>query len=130
VGNVACGAPLLAAENIEAYISYDASKIRGKAQEYFFLKAVGDSMNKTNISGKTIDSGDFVLIKKQSTADFGNRIVALIGNEATIKKMQKEDGYIRLEPESTNKNNKSILIFDDLLVQGIAVDVIKRGGDN
>lgn len=128
VGNVACGAPLLASENIEAYISYEASKIRGKAQDHFFLRAVGDSMNNTRITGKTIDDGDFVLIKKQSNATNGNRIVALIGDEATIKKMVKGDGYIRLEPESTNPENKPIILFDDFSIQGVVVDVVKKGG--
>lgn len=130
VGNVSCGAPLLAAENIEAYISYEASKVRGKAQDYFFLRAVGDSMNKANISGKTIDNGDFVLVKKQSVANPGSRVVALIGDEATIKKMLKEDGYVRLEPESTNPDNKPIILFDGFSVQGVVVDVIKKGGNN
>lgn len=130
VGNVACGAPLLATENIEAYVSYDATKVRGKAEDYFFLRAVGDSMNNADVSGKTIDNGDFVLVKKQSTADPGSRVVALIGDEATIKKMHSEDGYVRLEPESTNPDNKPILLFDDFSVQGVVVDVIKKGGKN
>jgi len=129
VGNVACGAPLLATENIEAYVSYDASKISGTAQDYFFLRAVGDSMNKANVSGKTIDDGDYVLIKKQSTANPGDRIVVLIGDEATIKKMVPVDGGVRLQPESSNKNNKPIYLFDDFSVQGIAKDVIKKGGN-
>jgi len=129
VGSVPCGTPFLAIENIEAYIPYDSSKVRGKAQDYFFLRAVGDSMNNTNISGKTIDSGDFVLVKKQETANPGDRIVALIGDEATIKKMVPADGAIRLEPESTNPHNKPIYLFDDFSVQGIVTDVIKKGGD-
>lgn len=129
VGNVACGLPLLATENIEAYISYESSKIRGTSQDYFFLRAVGDSMNKTNISGKTIDDGDYVLIKKQTSANAGNRIVAMIGDEATIKKMVHGEGCVRLEPESTNPNNKPILLFDDFLIQGIVTDVIKKGGE-
>ncbi|EKD57449.1 MAG: hypothetical protein ACD_57C00293G0002 [uncultured bacterium] len=127
VGNVACGVPLLATENIEAYVSYDASKIKGTAQDYFFLRAVGDSMNKTNVSGKTIDDGDYVLIKKQSAANSGDRVVALIGDEATIKKLVPVDGAVRLEPESSNPSNKPIYLFEDFSVQGIAADVIKRG---
>lgn len=127
VGNVACGIPLLATENIEAYVSYDASKIRGMAQDYFFLRAIGDSMNQANISGKAIDDGDYVLIKKQSTANPGDRVVALIGDEATIKKMVPVDGAIRLEPESSNLSNKPIYLFEDFSVQGVATDVIKKG---
>ncbi len=128
VGNVACGVPFLATENIEAYIPYDASQIRGSSDDYFFLRAVGDSMNDARVSGKTIDDGDFVLIKKQQTADPGTRVVALIGDEATIKKMVPEDGHVRLQPESTNPRNKPILLFEDFSIQGVVQDVIKKGG--
>jgi len=85
-------------------------------------------MNNAKLSGKTIDDGDFVLIKKQQTADPGSRIVALIGDEATIKKIVPEDGHVRLQPESTNPKNKPIILFDDFSVQGVVVDVIKKGG--
>jgi len=129
VGNVACGMPLLAMENIEAYISYDASQIRGSSDNYFFLRAVGDSMNNTNVSGKSIDDGDFVLIRKQQTADPGARVVVLIGDEATIKKIVPEDSHVRLEPESTNPRNKPIILFEDFSIQGVVEDVIKKGGD-
>lgn len=128
VGNVACGVPLLATENIEAYISYDSSQIRGSSDNYFFLRAVGDSMNDANISGKSIDDGDFVLVKKQQTANPGSRVVALIGEEATIKKFVPEDGHVRLQPESTNPRNKPLILFDDFSIQGIVEDVIKKGG--
>lgn len=126
VGSVACGVPFLAIENIEAYISYNSSSIKGVANDYFFLRAVGDSMNKTKVSGKTIDDGDFVLIKKQQVAYPGSRVVALIDGEATIKRIIPENGYIRLQPESTNPNNKPILLFDDFSIQGIVKDVIKK----
>ena len=129
VGNVACGVPFLATENVEAYIQFDASKISGTPNDYFFLRAVGDSMNNARVSGKIIDDGDFVLIKKQQTADPGSRIVALIGDEATIKKIVPEDGHVRLQPESTNPKNKPIILFDDFSVQGVVVDVIKKGGE-
>jgi len=129
VGNVPCGVPFLAVENIEAYIPYSKSLLHNQPDDYFFLRAVGDSMNNAKISGKSIDSGDYVLVKKQPAADFGSRVVALIGDEATIKKMVKGDGCIRLEPESTNSENKPIILFDDLSVQGVVVDVIKKGGD-
>ncbi len=127
VGNVSCGAPLLAIENIDAYISYDSSKLRGKSDDYFFLKAVGDSMDATNVNGKTIDDGDYVLVKKQDYPDFGKRIVALIGENATIKKLKQGDGHIILEPESNNPANKPIYVFEEISVQGVAEDVIKKG---
>ncbi|MFH1601644.1 MAG: transcriptional repressor LexA [Candidatus Shapirobacteria bacterium] len=127
VGNVACGVPFLATENVEAYISYDASKIGGSPNDYFFLRAVGDSMNATRVSGKAIDDGDFVLVQKQQTADSGSRVVVLVGDEATIKKIIPEDGYVRLQPESTNPKNKPIILLENFSVQGVAIDVIKKG---
>lgn len=127
VGNVACGVPFLATENIEAYIPYDASQINGSADDYFFLRAVGDSMNNTDIQGKTINDGDYVLVKKGQVADPGKRVVALIGEEATIKKYVPESGHVRLQPETTNPKNKPILLFDDFSIQGIVADVIKKG---
>ncbi|MEX0896161.1 MAG: transcriptional repressor LexA [Patescibacteria group bacterium] len=127
VGSVACGAPLLAIENIEAYIPYDTRDLRGNSDDYFFLRAVGDSMNATSINGKTIDDGDYVLVKKQDCPDFGKRIVALIGENATIKRLKRGDGHIILEPESNNPANKPIYVFEEISVQGVAEDVIKKG---
>ena len=126
VGNVACGAPLLAIENIEAYIPYDSTGLRGNSDDYFFLRAVGDSMDATNVNGKTIDDGDYVLVKKQDYPDFGKRIVALIGENATIKRLKRGDGHIILEPESNNPANKPIYVFEEISVQGVAEDVIKK----
>ncbi len=126
VGNVACGTPLLALENTEAYIPFDSSSLKGNADDYFFLRAVGDSMNNANVNGKNIDDGDYVLIKKQDYPSFGQRVVALIGENATIKKLKQGDGHIILEPESTNPRNKPLYIFEDISVQGIVEDVIKK----
>jgi repressor LexA len=126
VGNVACGKPIFAYENIEAYIPYQSAKVAKNKEDYFFLRAVGDSMNKATINGKTIEDGDFVLIEKTTSADYGKRVVALIGDEATIKKMVQGDGCIQLMPESWNESHKPILVFDDLLIQGIVIDVIKK----
>ncbi len=122
VGNVACGQPLLATGNIEAYVPYEKSKLSGDPTNYFFLRAVGDSMNNAGI-----DDGDFVLVKKQATADFGQRIVALIGDEATIKKYQMGEGHIILQPESSNPQNKPIYLIDDFIIQGVVKDVIPKG---
>ena len=55
-----------------------------------------------------------VLIKKQSAANSGDRVVALIGDEATIKKLVPVDGAVRLEPESSNPSNKPIYLFAEL----------------
>ncbi len=126
VGNFACGKPLLVSENIEAYIPYDSSNLSGNSEDFFFLRAVGDSMNKANVKGKNIDDGDYVLVKKAVAADFGSKIVALIGDEATIKKMVRGDGCIKLEPETDNFSNKPILLFEDFMIQGVVYDIIKQ----
>ena len=119
VGTVACGEPILAIENIEAYIPYE---IKGNPKEYFFLRAIGDSMN---MSKTKIDDGDLVLIKKQPIADSGDEVVALIGDEATIKVFKQENGRISLEPKSTNPIHKPLYIFEDLQIQGRVVGKIK-----
>ncbi len=129
VGNAPCGQPLLAIENIEAYIAYPKSNLRGNHKDYFFLRGIGDSMNDSNIRGKSINDGDYVLVKKQTIADPGERIVALIGDDATIKKYIPNQGSIKLMPESTNSENKPIIMFEDFIVQGVVVDVIKGGED-
>ena len=117
VGMVTCGKPMLAVENIEAYIPYE---VKGDPKEYFFLRVIGDSMNKAEI-----DDGDLVLIKKQTSADLGDKVVALIGDEATIKVFKKGSDCIILEPKSTNPIHKPLYIFEDLQIQGKVVGKIK-----
>lgn len=117
VGVIACGQPLLAVENIEAFIPYE---IKGDPKEYFFLKAVGDSMNKAEIN-----DGDLVLVKKQDTADTGDKVVALIGDEATIKIFHKDRDKVILEPRSSNPIHKPIYVYEDLQIQGKVIKKIK-----
>lgn len=116
VGSVACGQPMLAVENIEAYVPYE---VQGDPKDYFFLKAVGDSMN---LAG--INDGDLVLVKKQPDASQGDEIVALVGDEATIKIFKKEKDKVVLEPRSDNPIHKPLYIFEDLQIQGKVVDKI------
>jgi len=117
VGSVACGQPMLAVQNIEAYIPHE---VKGDPSNYFFLRAVGDSMNLADI-----DDGDLVLVKKQPTANQGDKVVALIGDDATIKIFKQEKDKIVLEPKSTNPIHKPLYIFEDLQIQGKVVDKIK-----
>ncbi len=117
VGAVACGQPILATENIEAYIPY---QVKGDPKEYFFLRAVGDSMNKAGI-----ENNDLVLIKKQQTAEPGDKVVALVGDDATIKIFQNGNGCAVLEPRSTNPEHKPIYVFDNLQIQGKVITTLK-----
>lgn len=127
VGNVAAGTPILAIENIEAYIPYKPTKTKVDDKGYFFLRAVGDSMNKASVNERNIENGDYVLVRKQNTANYGEIVVALFGEEATIKKLEKGRGHIILQPISSNLDNKPIYVFDDFIIQGVVVDVVKAG---
>ena len=117
VGSISCGVPLLAEENIECYLSFP-NEFLGYG-EYFILRANGDSMIDIGIN-----DGDYVIIRKQDSAEEGQIIVALIDNEATLKRyyIDKEKRKVRLHPE--NKNMKD-MYFDSVVIQGIAVKVLK-----
>lgn len=108
VGRVPAGEPLLADENIEAYLPIDPSMYGITSPDgFFFLRVVGESMN------KVIRNGSYALIKKQETAEDGDVIVAIInGNdEATLKRFKNLDnGFVMLEPDSTSNDFKPIII--------------------
>ncbi|MCG2712063.1 MAG: transcriptional repressor LexA [Candidatus Omnitrophica bacterium] len=115
LGCVPCGAPFLAEENIERSVAI-SDKIAKPPFKYFMLKAVGDSMNKAGIN-----DGDLVLVRQQMTANNGNIVVALIDDEATIKKLRLRKDHITLEPNSTNPNHCPIVLERDFRIQGIVV---------
>ena len=120
VGIVACGAPILAEENIRMKIPIDTS-IAKPPHRYFILEAKGDSMNK-----KGINDGDLVLIRQQQNAREGELIVALINDEATIKEFRRSGNFIVLKPHSTNPDHEAIILSENLMIQGIVVTVIPR----
>lgn len=120
IGEVACGKPSYAEEDIEGYIPYKADKLRGSAKNYFFLRAVGDSMDRAGIS-----DGDYVLIRKDLAPQISDKVVALIGDEATIKILQKRGNDFVLEPKSSNSIHKPIYLFEETLIQGKVYDVKK-----
>lgn len=121
VGSVPCGKPLLAQENIEGYIPVDKNLLKDDPTKYFFLKAVGDSMDRAGI-----ESGDMVLIHSQPTSQPGEKVVALIGDEATIKIFKPARDYVALVPKSSNPNNKPIILNQDFTIQGIVRAVYKK----
>ncbi|HIT62480.1 MAG TPA: repressor LexA [Candidatus Caccovivens faecavium] len=117
VGSIACGTPLLAEENIEKYLPIPTEFLgNGK---YFILRANGDSMIKANI-----DDGDYVIIKQQETAEVGQIIVALINDEATLKRyyLDEKRQQVRLHPENDKMKD---MYFKNIIIQGIAIKVIK-----
>ena len=91
IGRVRAGEPVLAIENIEGYIHFDRSLVPSK--DVFLLRVQGDSMIEAHIQ-----DGDFALVKPQPNAENGEIVVALIEDEATIKRIFKKRDLIRLEP--------------------------------
>lgn len=117
VGDVACWTPIFAEENIETTIPV-STKIVTSPQEFFFLRARGDSMDK-----KGINDGDLVLIHQQDTAKNGDTVLAIINDSATLKELQmnREDGIALLIPHSTNPGHKPIILDEDFLIQGVVI---------
>jgi repressor LexA len=93
VGQVAAGQPVLAEENIEDYVP-TPQPAGGEAGDYL-LRVRGDSMMNVGIL-----DGDLVVVKRQDIANDGDIVVALVGEEATVKRYFKEADHIRLQPEN------------------------------
>jgi repressor LexA len=95
VGHVAAGQPVLAEENIEDYV--DVPAMAGGGDGEYLLRVRGDSMKDAGILG-----GDFVVVRPQDTAQDGEVVVALVGEEATVKRFYREADHIRLQPENAS----------------------------
>lgn len=120
VGLVTCGKPILAEENIEGYIPVSTA-IAKPGAAYYILHASGDSMDKAGIN-----DGEMVLVRKQPVANAGDRVVALIDDEATIKEFRRSKDLVVLMPRSTNQEHKPIILTDDFQIQGVVVAVISN----
>ena len=93
VGQVAAGRPVLAEENIEDYV--EVPDIAGGDQGEYVLRVHGDSMKDAGVL-----EGDYVVVRPQETANDGDMVVALVGEEATVKRFFRERDHIRLQPEN------------------------------
>jgi len=118
LGSIACGAPILAIENIETEIPVSVDLLKG-SNTHFLLRAKGNSMNEVGIN-----DGDLVLIKQQFTAENGDLVVALIDDEATIKEFHKNSDAIVLKPRSKEQIHHPIILTRDFRIQGIVVATI------
>jgi repressor LexA len=118
VGTAPCGAPLLAEENIEAMIPVSLQLAR-PPHRYFLLHASGTSMNEAGIEDR-----DLALVRQQSTAAPGDRVVALIDDEATIKEFHRSKETVVLKPRSTDKCHKPIFLSSEFQIQGVVVATI------
>src|SRR5579872_6241094 len=122
VGRVAAGLPLLAEEHVIDTVRIDRNMVKG-GREVFGLKVHGDSMIDAGIL-----SGDYIFVKKQLTATRGAIVVALIGDEATVKYYFPEKDHVRFQP--ANKNMAPIYVragdFKPTMLLGIVVGVFRR----
>jgi len=122
LGRIAAGAPILAEEQIEDRIRIDRNLVRG-ASDVFALKVQGDSMIEAGIL-----SGDIIFVRRQSTAQRGEMVAALIGDEATAKYYFPEKDYVRFQP--ANAAMAPILVratdFKPTMLLGVVVGVFRR----
>lgn len=116
VGRVAAGLPVLAEDNIEGTL--DIPKYLGGDAGCFALRVAGTSM----INAGILD-GDIVVVRQQETADDGDIVVALLEDEATLKRFYREAGQIRLQPE--NDAMKPIFTKDPRII-GRVTGVLRR----
>ncbi len=112
LGTVTAGQPILAEETFEGYIGYIG---RIPADEMFALKVKGESMIEVGIM-----DGDMVIAEKTCYAENGEIVVALIDDEATVKRFFRENGHYRLQPE--NSTMKPIIV-DEVLILGRVVAI-------
>ncbi len=117
LGRVAAGRPIEAVEEIDA-IEIPPSMI-GKG-DHFVLQVKGDSMKEDGIL-----EGDFIVVRKQPTADNGQTVVALINNEATVKKYYQREGHVELRPAHTDME-PLIINEGDLRIEGRVVGVMRH----
>jgi len=115
VGRVTAGQPILAVENIEGTFPLPADLVR--QDNVFMLKVQGESM-----IGAGILDGDFIIVRQQNEARNGEIVVALIGDEATVKRFFKERTLIRLQPENSSMEP---IYSQDVSILGKVVGVFR-----
>jgi repressor LexA len=122
LGRIAAGLPLLAEENVLDTVRIDRTLVRG-GREVFGLRVTGESMIEAGIY-----SGDYIFVRKQLTATRGDIVVALIGDEATVKYYYPEKDYIRFEP--ANAAMAPILVrasdFRPTMLLGVVIGVYRK----
>jgi len=117
VGNVAAGIPILAEENIEDYFPLTADFVKG-GHQVFLLKVRGDSMINAGIMDR-----DYIVVRKQETAINGEIVVALIEDEATVKRFFKTSKNIKLIPEN---DYMEPITVKDVSIIGKVIGVIRK----
>jgi repressor LexA len=116
VGSVAAGKPTLAVEDIEDTYPIPQEFLSGA--DGFILKVKGDSMIEDGIH-----DGDYVVVRRQPTADDGETVVAMVENEATVKRLYRDNGRIRLEPANRTMQP---MYFPSVDIVGKVVGLVRR----
>ena len=117
VGKVTAGQPILAIENIEDYLIIP-NDLAAQEEDLFALRVQGESMIEAGIL-----DGDIVVVHSQEQAENGDIVVALIDDEATLKRIFYEDGHVRLQPEN---HAMTPIIVDHADVRGKLVALVRR----
>jgi len=123
VGKVAAGAPILAQENITDHVRIDSVLLGDGGRRVFALRVSGDSM-----IGDGIFDGDYIFVRKQLQASSGEIVVAMIEDEATVKRFYPEGDRIRFQP--SNPRLKPIYVnrdeFRETQIIGVVVGVYRK----
>lgn len=120
IGRVAAGSPILAEENIEGMISVDRSLVH-RATKLFALHVHGDSM-----INAAICNGDIVIAQQQSVANDGDIVIALLGDEATVKSFYRKKNVIFLKPENDTMRPIKVSKGSTFRVLGKVVATLRR----
>lgn len=116
VGRVAAGKPMLAVEDIEDSFPVPRDFLSGG--DGFMLRIKGESMIEDGIH-----NGDYVIVRRQNTADNGDTIVAMVDDEATVKRFYKESGRVRLQPANQTMDP---MYYDAIDIVGKVVGLVRR----
>ncbi|MBR6737556.1 MAG: transcriptional repressor LexA [Clostridia bacterium] len=116
VGTVTAGTPILAVENLEDY--YPLPKEFKSEETLFMLKVKGESMINAGIL-----NGDKIVVRKTETAENGDIVVALIDDDATVKRFYKKDNKIILHPENDNMED---IVLDNAIILGVVEGLTRK----
>ncbi len=117
IGEVTAGKPILAEENIEGYFPLPL-EFFPNSEGNFMLRIKGDSMINAGMFG-----GDYILVRQQRDAQNGDIVVALMDDEATVKRFFRENGKVRLQPENENYDP---VYLDDLVILGKVIGLFRK----
>ena len=129
VGQVPAGPLMLAEDNIEGWLRLPKEVASPASDRFFLLRIRGNSMNKARVGKDLIEDGDLALVRQRSTAQPGDIVVALVDDEATVKRFAVGPSYYILKPESTDPRHKPILVDRGFRLAGTVSRVFKKGSE-